>query len=50
VGKSRIPQKEEKKLKFCLLGPKMDFPLIRSFHIPQNLKIFHGNPPMESAF
>jgi hypothetical protein len=36
--------------KICFLGRKMYFPLFRSFHIPKNLKIFHGIPPIESAF
>jgi hypothetical protein len=44
------PQKVEKKLKFRFLGRKMDFPLFSSFHIQQNPKIFHGIPPVESAF
>jgi hypothetical protein len=42
---SGIPQKVEKNLKFRFLGRKMDFPLFRSFHIPQKSK----NIPWNSA-
>ena len=29
---------------------KFEIPLFRQFYIPQNQKIFHGIPPLESSF
>jgi hypothetical protein len=41
--------KFEKKF-FCGIPQKIQIPLFTPFHIPQNSKIFHGIPHVESAF
>ena len=37
-------------LKFFILCINTNFQLFGEFHIPQNPKIFHGIPPIESTF
>ena len=37
-------------MEFRFLPRNTDFPLFTPFHIPQNPKIFHGIPHVESAF